>query len=209
MVFYAYVSAVQKTTPLAIVMSEVKHQFFYSIHCRFCQQFLDELKITAFHKGVRFVSVDKLPNGQRPPLPTFVKSVPTLMITGERQPRVTIHECMAWLSEEKLRNAVVETNNNDSIAAFTNEMAGDEQLSYLDECSISGKDSNVRLIGTMRSIDDLAGIGASEIQTQRHSHSQMSIAVPKQQSVKAKEMDDRLMAQMQMRDMEMRPPVRI
>jgi hypothetical protein len=191
---------------MATASSEEKHQFFYSIHCKYCQDFIVEIKKTPFHKNVRFVSVDKLPNGQRPVLPTFVKSVPILMITGERQPRVTIHECMAWLSEEKLRNSVVETNT-DSIAAFTSEMAGEEQLSFLDECSVPGKDSTVRLIGTMRSINDLEGIGATTYSGDSVSSGPVSGQggpIIKQQSVKAKVLDDRLMAHMQMRDMDMR-----
>ena len=148
------------------------------------------------------MSVDPV-NGKLPPLPPYVKSVPTLVIDGEKQARTTLHECMNWLSEERLRHsaatpaALVEIGN-DGLLPFAPDMetSGDEQFSYLHEMTPG------RLVGTMRSIHDMEGMGQPhELQGQGQGSSSAPVG-GKGVSEKAQILDDRMKAMLQMRDMD-------
>jgi hypothetical protein len=77
-----------------------EHICFYSNKCNWSKAFLTELSTTPWKESFRFVCVDPSPN--RPPLPSWLQKVPTLVIKGEQQPR-TDGEVMNWLSEMKLR----------------------------------------------------------------------------------------------------------
>ena len=76
------------------------HVCYFSKKCRFCQAFFEELSGTPFAKEIRFVCVDPSPG--RPPLPAWLKSVPTLVIAGEDTPRVGPSAVNNWLFERKL-----------------------------------------------------------------------------------------------------------
>jgi hypothetical protein len=67
------------------------------------EAFLKELATTPWKNTFRFVCVDPMPNGTRPQLPAFVKKVPTLVISGEPEPR-TDGQVMNWISEMKLKS---------------------------------------------------------------------------------------------------------
>ncbi len=69
------------------------------------EAFLKELAGTPWKSSFRFVCVDPMPNGTRPQLPAFLKKVPTLVISGEDQPR-TDGEVMNWISEKKLQSGM-------------------------------------------------------------------------------------------------------
>ncbi len=77
-----------------------EHICFYSNKCNWSKAFLTELSTTPWKQSFRFICVDPSPN--RPPLPSWLQKVPTLVIKGEQQPR-TDGEVMNWLSEMKLR----------------------------------------------------------------------------------------------------------
>ena len=77
-----------------------EHICFYSNKCNWSKAFLTELATTPWKQSFRFICVDPSPN--RPPLPSWLQKVPTLVIKGEQQPR-TDGEVMNWLSEMKLR----------------------------------------------------------------------------------------------------------
>jgi hypothetical protein len=77
-----------------------EHICFYSNKCNWSKAFLTELSQTPWKQTFRFVCVDPTPN--RPPLPSWLTKVPTLVIKGEQQPR-TDGDVMNWLSEMKLR----------------------------------------------------------------------------------------------------------
>jgi hypothetical protein len=76
------------------------HVCYFSKKCRFCQAFFEELSQTPFTKEIRFVCVDPSPG--RPPLPAWLKSVPTLVVAGEDTPRVGPAAVNNWLFERKL-----------------------------------------------------------------------------------------------------------
>lgn len=201
-----------------------KNLCFFSARCRHSQNFLEALKETPFAKEFRFISVDPQPNGQRPQLPSYVKAVPTLMIDGEDKPR-TDAQVMNWLSERRLRaggslgsgssgsgsGSSGSVQGNDGLLAFSDEMAinGDEGYAFIGEDAPVTKGAMVRMVGTMASVDDLAGLGtpAGRAAADRSASVGANIGVPRQ-SEKAKALDDALMAYQQMRDRDMRPIVR-
>jgi hypothetical protein len=86
---------------MATQQQQPKHICFYSNKCNWSKAFLEELSKTAWKREFRFVCVD--PSPQRPPLPGWLKKVPTLVISGEPEPR-TDGEVMNWLSEMRLKN---------------------------------------------------------------------------------------------------------
>lgn len=77
-----------------------KHKLYYSTRCRFCQAFLEELSATAFVPEFQLICVDPVPG--RPPLPPWLKTVPSLAIMGESTPRVGPGPVNNWLFERKL-----------------------------------------------------------------------------------------------------------
>ena len=205
-------------------MSLPKNLCFFSARCRFSQNFLEELAKTPYSKEFRFISVDpQIPNGPRPQLPPYVKAVPTLMIEGERDPR-TDAQVMNWLSERRLKDTSSSSSSGsrgsggggggaaaggeDGLMAFSDEMAisGDEGYAFIGEDATATKGSMVRMVGTMASINDLAGLGTSNDRARGESSGAQgsNIGTPRQ-TEKAKALDDALMAYQQMRDKDMRP----
>ena len=138
------------------------------------------------------------------------------MIEGEDKPR-TDAQVMNWLSERRLRaggtlgGSSASSQGNDGLLAFSDEMAinGDEGYAFIGEDAPVTKGTMVRMVGTMASVDDLAGLGtpADRAAADRSASAGANIGVPRQ-SEKAKALDDALMAYQQMRDRDMRPVVR-
>lgn len=73
---------------------------YVSAKCPWSIAFLKELDQTSFKNEVKLVCVDPSPN--RPPLPSFLKKVPTLVVAGDPEPK-TDSEVMNWLSIRKLQ----------------------------------------------------------------------------------------------------------
>jgi len=82
-----------------------KHSLYYSKRCRYSQAFLEELAGTPYVPEFVFVCVDPTPKGTRPPLPGWLKSVPTLLVAGEATPRVGPGPVNNWLFERKMGGA--------------------------------------------------------------------------------------------------------
>ena len=80
------------------------HICFYSNRCDWSKAFIEEISKTAYHTHFRFICVDPSPN--RPALPSWLKQTPTLVISGEPEPRVN-SEVMNWLYEQKLKDGGV------------------------------------------------------------------------------------------------------
>jgi hypothetical protein len=78
-----------------------QHVCFYSNKCRWSAAFINEIKDTPFKAEFKYICVDPAANGQRPPLPGWLKKVPTLVIRGEDEPR-TDGDVLNWLAEKKL-----------------------------------------------------------------------------------------------------------
>jgi hypothetical protein len=82
-------------------VSQAQHVCFYSNKCNWSKAFLEELSRTPWKGEFRFVCVDPTPS--RGPLPAWLKKVPTLVISGESEPR-TDGQVMNWLSERRLKS---------------------------------------------------------------------------------------------------------
>ena len=77
------------------------HICFYSNRCDWSKAFVEEISRTSYHNEFRFICVDPSPN--RPALPSWLKQTPTLVISGEPEPR-TNSDVMNWLYERKMRD---------------------------------------------------------------------------------------------------------
>jgi hypothetical protein len=77
------------------------HICFYSNRCEWSKAFIEEISKTNYHKEFRFVCVDPAPN--RPQLPSWLKQTPTLVISGEAEPRYN-SEVMNWLYERRMKD---------------------------------------------------------------------------------------------------------
>jgi len=77
------------------------HICFYSNRCEWSKAFITEISQAPYAKEFKFVCVDPSPN--RPQLPTWLKQTPTLVISGEPEPR-TNSEVMNWLYERKMKD---------------------------------------------------------------------------------------------------------
>uniref|UniRef100_A0A6C0LPX9 Uncharacterized protein n=1 Tax=viral metagenome TaxID=1070528 RepID=A0A6C0LPX9_9ZZZZ len=80
-----------------------KHRLWYGTKCRHCQGFLEELARTPFVSQFQLICVD--PSPSRPPLPNWLKSVPTLWVAGESEPRVGPGPVNNWLFEARLNGS--------------------------------------------------------------------------------------------------------
>jgi hypothetical protein len=88
-------------SPHTVVGMSQQNVCFYSNKCVWSKAFLEELSKTPWKDRFRFVCVD--PGPTRPQLPAWLKKVPTLVISGEGEPR-TDGDVMNWLSEMKMKN---------------------------------------------------------------------------------------------------------
>jgi hypothetical protein len=186
--------------------------------------FLEALSKTPFAKEFRFVCVDPGPTGQRPPLPPYVKAVPTLMIKGESEPR-TDNQVMNWLSERRVMtegraagpmppgaaagiNAGL-SGMSDGLMAYGGEMAGigDEGWAFIGEDTANAGGQATRLTSGMVSLDNLDKIMAPDIQP---TGAMMAAAgVPggpggQRQTAKAKAFEDALAAYSASRDADLK-----
>jgi hypothetical protein len=77
-----------------------KHICFYSNKDKWTKAFIEELAKTSWTREFEFICVD--PSPQRPALPKWLKQVPTLVISGDKEPVKTDTEVMNWLYERKM-----------------------------------------------------------------------------------------------------------
>ena len=89
------------------------HICFYSNRCEWSKAFITEISQTPYHKEFRFICVD--PSADRPQLPTWLKQTPTLVISGEPEPR-TNSEVMNWLYEHKMKNGGGGNSNSGDVS---------------------------------------------------------------------------------------------
>jgi hypothetical protein len=89
---------------------------FYSNRCKWSKAFLQELAQTPWKGDFRFICAD--PSPTRPQLPDWLKTVPTLVIAGEPEPR-TGSDVMNWLYEKKMKEAAATTSKKTNTADGT------------------------------------------------------------------------------------------
>ena len=180
----------------------MSHLCFYSTRDSLSKIFLEQIASTPFSKEFRFVCVDKPLPGEapRPPLPSYVKAVPTLMIQGESAPR-TDGDVMNWLSERRMTASAsgraggasasgkAAAGSLDGPMAFMGGDAFDDGLAFI------GEDTGTtnRLTGSMASLNDLSSLAVPDSRTIPGNIMAASAgggAAP--QSAKAKAMEDAL-----------------
>lgn len=86
------------------------HICFYSNRCDWSKAFIEEISKTSYHALFRFICVD--PSQNRPQLPSWLKQTPTLVISGEPEPR-TNSDVTNWLYEQKLKDDGAKTVNGE------------------------------------------------------------------------------------------------
>lgn len=111
------------------------HICFYSTRCQWSKAFLEQLADTPYYKDFRFICVD--PSPQRPPLPTWLKQTPTLVIRGKSEP-LTDAEVMNWLSEQRIRQGPARPAGAEEVEPdpyLASEMGGSlgDSYSFLDD----------------------------------------------------------------------------
>jgi len=123
------------------------HICFYSNRCDWSKAFIEEISRTSYHNEFRFICVDPSPN--RPALPSWLKQTPTLVISGEPEPRVN-SDVMNWLYERKMRDggktAGVTTGTVGPAAALDPEPYLDMEMGggYGDSYSFIGTDTSAQ-----------------------------------------------------------------
>ena len=122
------------------------HICFYSNRCVHSKAFIDELKQTDYLKEIRFICVDPSPN--RAALPSWLKQTPTLVVSGEPEPRIN-SEVTNWLYERKLKDGGSKgsngTGSNDPEPYLDMEMGG----GFGDSYSFIGADTSAQGDGGM------------------------------------------------------------
>jgi len=123
------------------------HICFYSNRCDWSKAFIEEISKTNYHSQFRFICVD--PSANRPQLPSWLKQTPTLVISGEPEPRVN-SDVMNWLYEQKMRDG---TGKGDS------KVAGPvEPEPYLDMEMGGGYGDSYSFLGTDTSAQGNGGL---------------------------------------------------
>ena len=98
------------------------HICYYSNRCQWSKAFITELASTPWKSQFHFVCVD--PSPTRPSLPPWLKKVPTIVLSGDPEPK-TDSDVMNWLYEKKMREGGG-GNNQRSAAAEAAPGAGGE-----------------------------------------------------------------------------------
>jgi hypothetical protein len=129
------------------------HICFYSNRCEWSKAFIEELSKTSYKNEFRFICVDPSPN--RPALPSWLKQAPTLVISGEPEPR-TNSDVMNWLYERKMRDGGGSGNNGGNASkggqgAMEPEPYLDMEMGggYGDQYSFIGSDTSAQGDGGM------------------------------------------------------------
>ena len=165
------------------------------------EAFLKELSTTPWKSSFRFVCVDPMPNGTRPQLPAFVKKVPTLVISGEPEPR-TDGQVMNWISEMKLQSGGASSSPS---AAMTNEPEAFnwmEQTSFAKGFGYSGLDVDTSTQGNggMSIPGAFSFLNGAAAPGDRTSNQMPNMASVEQRSKKERLMDQQMEQYMKERD---------
>lgn len=125
------------------------HICFYSNRCEWSKVFIEEISKTNYHNEFRFICVDPSPN--RPQLPSWLKQTPTLVISGEPEPR-TNSEVMNWLYERKMRDGGDKSSGGGAPVSVEPEPYLDMEMGggFGDQYSFIGEDTSAQGNGGMK-----------------------------------------------------------
>lgn len=168
---------------------------YYSNKCQWSKAFLTELSKTPWKSQFRFICADPSPG--RPPLPSWLKKVPTIVVAGEQEPR-TDSDVMNWLYEKRMKEGQNQQNGAPAAqpgAAEPDPFSMMEQMSFAKGFSYSGIDVDTSSQGTggmsMPGAFGFLNGGASE--GDRLSQEMPNAAVSSQRRSKKEEMFDKQM----------------
>lgn len=152
-------------------MSQPTNLCYYSNKCQWSKAFVTELSKTPWKASFKFVCVDPVPG--RPPLPGWLKKVPTIVVAGEQEPR-TDSDVMNWLYEKRVKDAPQGQPGAPAAAAGAAEPSAFsimEQVSFAKGFSYSGIDADTSSAGdggmTMPGAFTFLHGGAAEGQAQQ------------------------------------------
>jgi len=142
------------------------HICFYSNRCDWSKVFVEEISKTNYANEFRFICVDPGPN--RPALPSWLKQTPTLVISGEPEPR-TNSEVMNWLYERKMKEGggskgSSSGNGGAAAAAVEPEPYLDSEMGggYGDSYSFIGADTSAQGDGGMSMKHNFTYLGGGD-----------------------------------------------
>ena len=137
------------------------HIVFYSNRCEWSKAFIEEISKTNYHQEFRFICVDPGPN--RPALPSWLKQTPTLVISGEPEPR-TNGEVMNWLYERKMKDGGSKSGNGGGKGPAEPEPYLDMEMGggYGDSYSFLGADTTTGGTGGLTMQHNFTYLGGSD-----------------------------------------------
>ena len=143
-----------------------QHICYYSNKDEWSKAFIQELGKTPWVREFHFLCVDPSPN--RPKLPPWLKQVPTLVISGEPEPRIN-SEVMNWLYERKMKENPVQNEPSIAKAVVSGEPAvwnpaemggfGDAGYTFLDSDTSTGGNGGETLPGNFSFLNGGASPG--------------------------------------------------
>jgi hypothetical protein len=184
------------------------HICFYSNRCEWSKAFITEISQTPYHKEYKFICVDPSPN--RPQLPAWLKSVPTLVISGEPEPR-TNSEVMNWLYERKMKDGGGSQGGQGGAPAgpvepepyLDSEMGG----GFGDSYSFLGDDTSAQGNGGMRMKHNFTYLNGQDSVSTREASNFQSTSSDQKRSKKEQLFDQQYEQMMKSRDAGMPKPM--
>ena len=182
------------------------HICFYSNRCEWSKAFIEEISKTPYHSDFRFICVDPSPN--RPPLPSWLKQAPTLVISGESEPR-TNSEVMNWLYERKMRDGGGKSGETGQSTALEPEPYLDMEMGggFGDQYSFLGTDTSAEGNGGLSMKHNFTYLqGGDSVSTREASNFQTTNSNAKR-SKKEELLDAQMQQYMQSRDSGMKKSI--
>jgi hypothetical protein len=187
-----------------------KNICFYSNKDKWSKAFIEELSKTAWIRDFEFICVDASPN--RPPLPSWLKQVPTLVINGDKDPIKTdtevIYERKMMEKPQKKQNApsaAPSALGGEPESWIGNEMGGmgDSGYSFVDSDTSTGGNGGSSIPGTFGFLNGVASTGDRQSQLNGGG---ASAAAGGRKTKKEQLLDDQLDLYKQSRDVGIRQP---
>ncbi len=169
------------------------HICFYSNRCEWSKAFITEISQTPYHKEFKFICVDPSPN--RPQLPSWLKQAPTLVISGEPEPRIN-SDVMNWLYERKMKDGGGSSSQGGTNALVEPEPYLDSEMGggFGDSYSFINSDWSTGGNGGMSISHNFSYVGGnSSVSTKEASNFQTTNTTSNQKRSKKEELLDQQM----------------
>jgi hypothetical protein len=168
---------------------------YYSNKCQWSKAFITELSKTPWKSQFRYICVDASPG--RPPLPSWLKKVPTIVVAGEPEPR-TDSDVMNWLYEKRMKESSSSQTGAPAAqpgAAEPDAFSMMEQMSFTKGFSYSGVDADTSSQGNggMTMPGAFAFLNGAAAEGDRLSQESGTSQQPSQRRSKKEEMFDKQM----------------